>query len=121
MEEKQEAAEKKKEEDAAASEAAGGVIEYDVPSVALARWLYAALARLDRDVMDADTCATVRAIYLASTTLRAQLTSQMSTAELLQRRSNDEGWRQRVAALNVILTLTGGYFQQAPREEWLGV
>ena len=29
--------------------------------------------------------------------------------------------RRRCAALNVLITLTGGYFQQAPREEWRGV
>lgn len=84
------------------------------PSDALCRWVYSALARLDNDLMDADACATVRSIYVTCCTLRARLHARRVEYEPTL-------WQRRMASLNILLTLTGGFFQQAPKEEWLGV
>ena len=81
------------------------------PSDALAGWGFAALARLDRHQMDPDACATVRGLVTASVALRARIAD--AAAE-------DEDHARRVAALSVILTIAGGYFRQAPAEEWEG-
>ena len=98
------------------------VEEDGAPSAALGRWTFAALSRLEKQ-SDADTCATVRELYVACTALRGQLAASCC--------GEDSGGankysqlpaevQRRVASLNVLITIAGGYFQQAPREEWLG-
>ena len=79
----------------------------------------AAMARVDAS-LDADLCATIRALYMKCIVLRARLAEQHGDGggrlELL-----GEDSMRRIAALNVVITLCGGYFNQGPREEWRGV
>ncbi len=87
------------------------------PSPPLARWMYAVLARLDK-VMDADTCSTVRGLFNLCVQLRAELADSPSLQQTEQQGSDEAA---RLAALNVLITLCGGFFRQAPDDEWLGL
>ena len=83
------------------------------PISALGQWAFAALARLDRNQLDADGCATVRRVYVTSVALRGQLAAESSVAD-------EEETQRRAAVLNTLITIAGGHFEQAPREEWEG-
>jgi hypothetical protein len=82
------------------------------PADALCQWAFAAFARIDTCALDAEACATIRAILRACAALRARLAAEEDTPA-------DEHAR-RLAALNVLITLCGGFFRAGSPEEWEG-
>jgi|LauGreDrversion4_1035100.scaffolds.fasta_scaffold32269_2 survival of motor neuron protein-interacting protein 1 len=103
---------------------AAALVEAEVaPSEPLARWAFAALMRLENAYHDADTGAAVRALYTSCSAVRAEL----GAALLANGGAAASAWSalpapaaRRVARLNVLITLSGGLFGQAPRDEWMG-
>ena len=103
---------------------AADLVEAEVaPSEPLARWAFAALMRLENAQHDADTGAAVRALYTSCCAVRAEL----GAALLANGGATASAWSalpapaaRRVARLNVLITLSGGLFGQAPRDEWIG-
>ena len=86
----------------------------EAPNDVVCQWAFAVLARLDRHQLDAEACASVRALFVASTALRARLAAP-GRAPLMEGES-----ARQAASLNVLITLCGGAFGQAPPEEWEG-
>ena len=114
----------------------------------LGRWAFAALSRIDTSASDADTSATIRSLYVACTAMRQRLagccsdggrgdgrdwsptacgsaTSPLACGSATSGTATalgdlPLGLQRRVASLNVLITITGGCFHQAPREEWQG-
>jgi hypothetical protein len=90
-----------------------------LPNDAFGRWAYAAMARVDAS-LDADLCATIRSLYLNCIQLRAKLAERHGDGGGQLELLGDDAMR-RVAALNIVITLCGGYFNQGPRDEWQGI
>ena len=87
-----------------------------LPNEALLQWAFGALACVDRHQLDAEACATVRGIFRSCVELRAEMAGEGMGALT----SDEATSNRRAAALNVLITITGGHFAQAPREEWQG-
>ena len=92
------------------------------PSEAFGRWAFALLLRLEHS-HDADTSSAVRALYSACCDVRAELAATSDA----QRGGGCHSWvdlpapvQRRVACLNLLITMSAGIFEQAPREEWMG-
>jgi CheY-like chemotaxis protein len=98
-----------------AADGDSSTMSVDAPS----RWIYAAFARLDKTQLDADACATVRAIFTACIQLRAQMLNSERSEE--RDGAGTPSNSSEIAALNVLITIAGGFFGQAPTEDWLGV
>ena len=94
----------------------------DSPTPRLSLWLFAALAAIERDgALDADVAATVRALYSACVDLREALAASVRGSEAAGSWALlPAGIQERAVAINMLLTLSGGFFHQAPREEWQG-
>lgn len=110
------------------------------PSELLGQWIFAVLVRLEKE-LDADTAATVRSIFRTCTSLRATLAEPSSSSslnggectpntsacsssgeapDLVATHLSPQERVRRVSVLNLLITLSGGFFGQAPAEEWLG-
>lgn len=107
------------------------------PSEPLCRWLFATLARLAR-TLDGDTCATVRALFTTCSALRSEVgavvgatlsavpeaTPGSAAAARVAEEARAEDARQQLlrwcGRANTLITLSGGFFGQAPRDEWRG-
>ena len=92
------------------------------PSDALCRWAFALLSRLEWP-LDGSTCALVRQLYTTCYECRAQMWAQVLPHEhdpgMLLAQPLPGDVLARAARLDTLITLCGGYFEQAPREEWL--
>jgi len=104
------------------------------PSRALSLWLFAAMSRLERGALDADTSATLRALVRTCLALRTELPAAAAPADgtvdaaAVADSSAEDGTAadaegaadntaQRAAALNVLLGLAGAFFGQASADE----
>lgn len=106
------------------------------------QWAFAALACLDSaQLLDPDVCASVRGLFSACVEWRARLllgwrrgatTSEAAEEEQQQQQQEHQEERSsqeqqpphdddaQLAALHVLVTICGGFFKQAPSEEWQG-
>ncbi|KAL1510642.1 hypothetical protein AB1Y20_006941 [Prymnesium parvum] len=75
------------------------------------RWLFAVLARLEKE-LGADEAATVRSLLKTCWELRARRAEELGREDAARVPSD-------VATLNLLITITGGFFGQASSDEWL--